>query len=1435
MTTYEFYFCTDGLLASIFVHSAGITTMNLYYASAAVNPPFGSVDSTYAGITTSQLAIIAPAATGVPHASPTTTTAGSYVFSYDSSGGGTPTSASELTQVVFPWGGPLRWEYQNVTYAYNTGTTRLLREVRNRYLAADSAGATEWTYPFTHSDDGTTIAVVHADTKIADPSGVGAKKWTFITSSSSAWQVGLTSGFTQLTSATGTALTDDTYVWAQTGGITSPLFTGSNPYISQKTSVSDGTTSVLTTQTLDVYGNISEADIYPSYTTTVPTTPVKKYENTYLNDSSHVSYYVLNRLTDVKLTAGSTVVHPVVNHYETSGSTLACSTSQPCPTTQYDATPPVPLAYRGVLASSDTLSKTTTNVYYMYGALYSSTGTDGSSLYNTISSTTNVTAPDAISTQSYSTSPAYDSWLGVTTTTGANGEQMYMTYDTYGRPATATSPYGTYGSPTETYAYSSAGTLPAWQTETGSNGYTKTTLDGLGRPIKIERGTSSGSIQAVTDTVYYPCACSPLAKLQKTSVPHASGATPVWTTYTYDGIGRTLTVQQPDGASTTHYSYVGNQTTVIDPKGTTTNGPDGSWKTFTKDVEGNLTTVLEPDPSAPTTATLTTSYTYDWMGHLAASTMTRGGTTQTRTFAYDTHGRLTSATNPENGTVTYTYNTDNTLATKTDAKSQVASYSYDSQKRVTALSYSGDPCKAVAYTYGTDPTVYNYNRLKTITYGALSGGPYYDSNGLGGTCTPGANATQYVETYTYHRAGGVTNKNVHVSRRNLDSDLNIVTNEADMSVSYSYYYDGRLASMTYPLGVVSGWGVYVPVTFSYGYDGMGRPATLTDNAGTFNTSGLNTTWVQGVAYDAAGNMTNMQHYQNTTTDCSGTVFTNNLATDVMTYNPNEQLLTKNFSSSWLSCSTPTSKSGSASYTYSTTKNDGKITSMTDAMAGGTGEDITYTYDALKRLTQAASVPHTGSTPAAWTQDFGYDGFGNMTSKVLNSGANTIPSIDSSTNRFQGTGLYDLNGNMTSGMGATLTYDEANRVASANPGSGNQYYRYAPDNKRIYLENSTGNEQWTLYGAHGENLGIYYWQDSSGTGDCPCTLGVAGGNVWFAGKLIWGYFQAINADRVGSNRADGERYLPYGEEITSTADGPPKFGTYTRDGYTKFDYADQRYYASAYGRFNTADPAMSSGSPIDPGSLNRYSYVGGDPVNNNDPREAYVRTGFQRQLVGQPRNGRRKLHSRILGTERVHNIRLGWRMFAPAGTYYNDQWFMLPPAPDSLLPRAENTGGCGAPGDDAPPPGGSSGGGGGGTGIPGPSITSASQAKGLLSTALSLWKNCDKVLGQGAVNYAGQLTFADGGSPGNGRLAQSEVTNGIPNGNVTLFVNFYGNPAQGAYRSATEEAETLVHELIHSFFKLTGDHQNIIDKFHIPLANGQDKSTAIDNWIGRDCQ
>jgi RHS repeat-associated protein len=64
----------------------------------------------------------------------------------------------------------------------------------------------------------------------------------------------------------------------------------------------------------------------------------------------------------------------------------------------------------------------------------------------------------------------------------------------------------------------------------------------------------------------------------------------------------------------------------------------------------------------------------------------------------------------------------------------------------------------------------------------------------------------------------------------------------------------------------------------------------------------------------------------------------------------------------------------------------------------------------------------------------------------------------------------------------------------------------------------------------------------------------------------------------------------------------KFATFTRDGATGLDYADQCYYSNQFGRFMTPDPykaGTGSGDPQTPQSWNRYTYVQGDPINFRD--------------------------------------------------------------------------------------------------------------------------------------------------------------------------------------------------------------------------------------------
>ena len=95
------------------------------------------------------------------------------------------------------------------------------------------------------------------------------------------------------------------------------------------------------------------------------------------------------------------------------------------------------------------------------------------------------------------------------------------------------------------------------------------------------------------------------------------------------------------------------------------------------------------------------------------------------------------------------------------------------------------------------------------------------------------------------------------------------------------------------------------------------------------------------------------------------------------------------------------------------------------------------------------------------------------------------------------------------------------------------------------------------------------------------------------------------DQLGS----AGTYFPWGEDKGSTnPQNAWSFATYWRDSGTNLDYANNRYYSNAYGRFMTPDPSTNSRGPGDPQNWNRYAYTAGDPVNRLDP------TGLDYELV-----------------------------------------------------------------------------------------------------------------------------------------------------------------------------------------------------------------------------
>jgi RHS repeat-associated protein len=966
-------------------------------------------------------------------------------------------------------------------------------------------------------------------------------------------------------------------------------------------------------QELDGNGNVTIKKVYDYGNLT---TPIRIYNYSYLSSTPYVNAYVRNRLTSATVTDGngSNLVTLTSNSYD--GTT--CANATPLPNTSqatlHDTTyNTLSGVYRGNLTLQTTPQGYTCTLYDYLGNTYftkaphapavgvvTAGGNNGS----------NYSLPSQVtpnSNTSLSASLTYTGSFAPSGFLGPNGQVASADYDAYGRVIDSTSVDGA----RTTYTYSGPGVLPMTQMAQPSiydpygnvnvpHRWTLTTLDGLGRPVSVQSGPpGTTTAQTETDTGYGPCACSPTGKMIQTSQPYTPGATVYWTRYTYDGLGRTLTVQAPDGASTISSIYQGNTVQVTDPA--------GKWKKTASDMQGNTVQVTEPDPGGG--SGLITNYTYDVMEHLTQVSMPRGSVTQTRTFHYDsgTH-LLTSETHPETGTTSYTYYTAGSpdpatydlLYSKTDAKGQVTKYDYDAYDRVTAAhrmpnGTTEDVCQKVAYTYDATPgTISGFVGQNTWGHVAAvtMGDPTACQVTVEGSYTV---PQQFSEFYSYNVAGHVTTKRLELDQANGAGGAPGSFLGQWWDVGYTFNALGQMVTTSYPGtggSYPSTGGGTAGQTYTLNYDNMDRPANLKDSR-----TGSPST-VSGVLYNAADQPIQTQF------QLSGGYLWENRG-----YNALNQLTAlNNFNTS----ATVVNGTVGLTYTYSATQNNGQITGGT---TGGGSVTDTFTYDALKRLTGATAVMSTGATQ--WSQTYSYDGFGNMTGKQGSGATFSNPGLDQTTNRLVGTNVcYDGAGNLTSDQNGggcgnpNYGYDATNRMVSAVVSGGTEHYIYDADNKRISTINKSGGQTVFIYGAMGEKLSVL-----------PSIGSIFGSsvsnNVYFSGRLIKQGTDLLSGggdlgtdtnfvavDRLGSVKANygasGTAYLPYGEEFNLSSNDRIKFATYTRDASTGLDYADQRFYTSQFGRFMSADRFQQTPKANDSGSWNKYAYTRNDPANSLDP-------------------------------------------------------------------------------------------------------------------------------------------------------------------------------------------------------------------------------------------
>jgi YD repeat-containing protein len=213
---------------------------------------------------------------------------------------------------------------------------------------------------------------------------------------------------------------------------------------------------------------------------------------------------------------------------------------------------------------------------------------------------------------------------------------------------------------------------------------------------EIARDTQGFDGRTVRATKQYDA----LGRVSRTSRPYfLSGGTPQLSTFSYDTLGRVVTLTQPDG-SVTQTAYHGLTVTETNALGQT--------RTVVKNSQGKVVSVTDALGK-------TMTYAYDAVGNPVQTADAVGNVVQA---SYDARGRKIASSDPDLGHWTYTYNTLGQIVSQTDAKGQTASLTYDKLNRLVQRVERDMTC---VWSYDTAPNGIGKLASAGITAGSGSG------------------------------------------------------------------------------------------------------------------------------------------------------------------------------------------------------------------------------------------------------------------------------------------------------------------------------------------------------------------------------------------------------------------------------------------------------------------------------------------------------------------------------------------------------------------------------------------------------------------------------------------------------------------------------------------------------------------------------------------
>jgi YD repeat-containing protein len=292
----------------------------------------------------------------------------------------------------------------------------------------------------------------------------------------------------------------------------------------------------------------------------------------------------------------------------------------------------------------------------------------------------------------------------------------------------------------------------------------------------------------------------------------------------YDGVSRKIKTEfadfpvNPNSFSTITYS--GNDTEFTDPFNATVTPQHiqrvNGLGQLTMLCEVSATGFAGDSPSScGSTISGTgflTAYSYDPLNNLLS--VNQHGIS--RSFTYDSLSRLTKATNPETGPVTYAYSSSSAPCSpdpsapcsKTDARGVTTSYKYDALNRVLSKSYSGDPSNSLFSCYQYDlPSSNGIGRL---------GNAWTQS----AACPSAAPTTGFwtKRSFVYDPMGRVTSEKQYTPSNRASG--------TPYALTYTYDLDGNLLTSTNGTTATPTVGT---LTFTNTYDVAEHLQTLTSN------------------------------------------------------------------------------------------------------------------------------------------------------------------------------------------------------------------------------------------------------------------------------------------------------------------------------------------------------------------------------------------------------------------------------------------------------------------------------------------------------------------------------------------------------------------------------------------------------------------------------